>query len=317
MSITSQISSDDIVASLSNGVNAPKVIATGLSSLAGITITGGRTYELGTSSIVVQEPQSLTVYDAVDLHHGGALDFAGCRNLTYVDCDGTDINKIDIRGCDNLDTIFCGGNVVDSLYPISLPVATKFYFYDNSGDLKNMHIKDAPALTELFLPENGLETLQIDQKHLNLTQCWLNYNNLTEIDCSKFYKAVFLYGDHNLFTHVDASKIAWYSYFQNFSNCPNLKTYAIAPYTYNLYLDVCPNLRKINNLSSFYSSVASAGSVRVRNCNLSASELDTIFTDLPTANGTKTVYYGGNVGTAGADYTILTAKNWAYNTVAL
>ena len=318
MSITSLESSNDIVTALSNGINAPKVIATGLSSLVGITITGGRTYDLGTSNIVAQDPQGLTVYDAVDLHHGGALDFAGCRNLTYIDCDRTDINKIDIRGCDGLDTIFCGDNVIDSLYPISLPVATKFYFYSNLGNLKNIHIKDAPALVDLYVPSNGLESLQIDQKNLNITNCWLNDNNLTELDWSKFYKAVYVYAGSNLFTHVDLSVITWYSYLQHFSDCPNLTTFGIANYTYLLTLDNCPNLRKINNLENFHANFPVAGNIRIRNCNLSASELDTIFTDLPVASGViKTVYYGGNVGTAGADYTILTAKNWAYNTVAL
>jgi hypothetical protein len=66
----------------------------------------------------------------------------------------------------------------------------------------------------------------------------------------------------------------------------------------------------INYIQIDWANSQFTGNIDIRYNNLSATELDRIFTELPTVVVSRTIYVASNVGSATCDPTIATAKNW-------
>jgi len=97
---------------------------------------------------------------------------------------------------------------------------------------------------------------------------------------------------------------------------------------FNGFLQLCPSLQSVpafdmsggTNFSSFLAGGASASriqatfpnnqSVSLANLALGPDALDEIYTNLPTASGSRTITVTGNWGTAAHDPTIATGKGW-------
>jgi hypothetical protein len=102
------------------------------------------------------------------------------------------------------------------------------------------------------------------------------------------------------------------AYQSMFAQCSSLQqvpdmnfSRAAALSSYSSMFSACPSLSKINlspgNGPKFTFSV--------QNCKLSAASLNQLYTSLPTVSG-QTITVTGNVGIAGDDPTIATAKGW-------
>lgn len=66
----------------------------------------------------------------------------------------------------------------------------------------------------------------------------------------------------------------------------------------------------INYIQIDWANSQFTGNVDIRYNNLSATELNRIFSELPTVVVSRTIYVSSNVGSATCDPTIATAKNW-------
>jgi hypothetical protein len=246
---------------------------TGVESVSGVN--GISVAEIGSSSTAGNALKSLTFSSPIDLN-----------NLFFFK---PKLRTLDFRGLavTYLDPLTYGPAIIDFLDQYYLQ---ELYLGDTGIPLLAQQIAKCYQLRSLEIPANAFQFV------FSVDDYGLEVNQLSVVDCTSLQKLTIL---------------STYPLYTDFSGCPSLLevefgTGSMDVMTY-LPTTLFTNCRSVYSVKNCRLPV----SFSLANLYLSATALNTVYTDLPTVVG-QTINVQGNPGTtqAGHNPTIATSKGW-------
>ncbi|MDR1199245.1 MAG: Ig-like domain-containing protein [Prevotellaceae bacterium] len=232
--------------------------------------------------------------------------FNNCPDLKVLAITANKLTGLDLKECPGLLYLNCITNQITALDVSNITTLQYIFFYNNK--LTTVNLSGLSALKKMSLYNNELTSLNVDDC-ISLENLDCSYNKITSLDLNGC-KAVLTDLDCS-YNEMTSLNLSGYSALNEFT-CRNnkLKT---------LDLTNCTSLRRVYSLFNELETVNVSGCpalifLRTMNNNLSAAELNRIFTDLPVRTGTGSsgqLYIGTNPGTDDCDRTIATGKGWS------
>ncbi|MDR2291915.1 MAG: Ig-like domain-containing protein [Prevotellaceae bacterium] len=212
------------------------------------------------------------------------LDLKECPALLYLNCTTNQITTLDVSNVITLQYIFFNSNKLASINLSGLSALTTLKLYSNS--LTSLNVNDCTSLENLDCGTNKITSLNLNSScKTTLINLDCSYNELTSLDVSGFTALYDLQCRNNKLKTLDIR------------DCTGFDR------VFCLY----------NELETVHVLGAKLKILRMISNNLSAAELNRIFTDLQdraAIGSSGQLYISTNPGTLDCDRTIATSKGW-------
>lgn len=123
-------------------------------------------------------------------------------SLTYLQCSGGGLTKLDVSQNPNLSTLYCDGNQLTSLDISQNPNLT--YLWCSANQLTSLDVSQNPRLSSLNCESNQLTLLDVSMNP-NLSSLTCRRNQLTSLDVSQNSDLSWLACENNQLTSLDVS----------------------------------------------------------------------------------------------------------------
>jgi hypothetical protein len=230
--------------------------------------------------------------------------FNNCPDLTMLALTSKKLTGLDLKECPALLYLNCNTNQVTTL-DLS-KVTTLQYIFFTSNKLTTVNLNGLSALKILDLSYNSLTSLNVDDCTL-LESLNFGNNKITALNLNASCKTTLTYLDctYNELTSLNVSGFSVLDDLECRNNklklldvtgCTALRIiYCLFNELETVNLANCPSLYRFRAISN----------------NLSATELNRIFTDLHTTTS-GVIWMDSNPGKDGCDTSIATSKGWSF-----